>query len=117
MRLVLVLLGALLLGGCLVLKTEQRWDEQMASFVGRDISEIIVGAGPPTQTVNLPNGSVMYSWTKSSMVSDKQVLPDYAGGLYVRDNSQRYSCTSNFVVNPNTQRVVSYSFQGNYCKY
>ena len=138
----LILVGTLLLAGCQFVATEREFDQQMSRLVGQDISEIITTRGPPTNVFDIPNGNKIYSWKwetwettpsqvtpvltspSTTMVTSMgngmyvaQTMPGITtGGQVIKGSTIHYDCISNLIVNPTSQRVVSYSYQGNSCK-
>lgn len=102
----LALIIAILIAGCATQKTmeeqnadfekqrQERVEKQnqvLSSWHGKDINILIAQWGVPTSTYQLPNGNMMYSYTRS------------IGEI---------SCTKGFIVDNKSGLIISHSLNG-----
>ena len=137
----LLLVGVLALVGCAAPRTERGFDQAMQKWVGGNINDVYLRMGPPTRTDVLPNGMTMYTWSKSvAGTTPIYVTPTYTapsqttvnvvgntayatttpgtttGGQIYGGQPYVSSCTFSFVTDK-SQRVTSYRFDGNSCRW
>ncbi|KIA80823.1 hypothetical protein [Chromobacterium amazonense] len=137
-----LLLPLLLLGmaGCSMIPTQEGYAQKVYRWQGRDANEMLSVWGPPTKTMQMPNGNTLYSYVKESTVQQpltentryepgtKVTVTDNNGQAKVIETPGRwvsngfsgggtyqYRCATNFVVDKKTQEVLSVSFEGNDC--
>lgn len=100
MKKVAAILFALVLSGCA--------SEIMQGYVGRDITDVIVQYGPPSNVFEMPDGRVAFQWSTSTPiimpttttynVHDGYGYSTTTGG-YVGDQT----CVYTFFAQPNSQ--------------
>lgn len=98
-----VLIAALIAGGC---ATHAQYDQQAKSWVGKDINALIRQAGPPTQTYEMPNGNVQYTWV--SVGAPIATTNTYGNTTYTQVRQKK--CVTTFIVDGNT--IVGYQWRG-----
>ncbi|QEL54263.1 hypothetical protein [Chromobacterium paludis] len=130
----------LALAGCSMIPTQQGYAQKVYRWQGRDVNELLAEWGPPSKSMKMPNGNMLYSYVKESTEQQpltqntryepgtKLTVTDKDGqsrvvetpGRWVSDGmtgggSVHYQCNTNFVVDKKTQEVLSVSFDGNNC--
>jgi hypothetical protein len=104
-----LLLSAALLCGCASQHTAERRQEQeqhdkfvasLSGWNGRDVSDLILQAGQPTNVATLPNGSQLYTWEKPI------VVPGWNGSTNATVCEFRYS------VNPTSHLITGHALSG-----
>lgn len=132
MRYKLFVAIALLLGGCTTKASYiKRTNQNIGSYQGRNIQEVITAIGYYTRSFEGPNGRKVYAWeTSRSMTTPQTTISPTQNGAFVQGNqvfaagaSQSYQvggvpltswCNAYFVVDEN-EIVVDWQWQGNGC--
>jgi hypothetical protein len=100
----LLLIAALTLPGCA--SRTKKYSTILNSWMGQDVSELIVSWGPPSQTYRLPDGRTSYTWNY------------YGGAAAIPIGNVAYAvnlvCTTTFVAGPDN-KIQTWSFRGNAC--
>ena len=135
-------LGLIAIAGCAgtPMPTEHGYEQILQSWLGGDINALIGKWGPPTRTDELPNGTKMYTFSRSGTyttpvyVSPTHTAPSrttinvygnnaYAtttpgqttGGEVYGGQTFVTSCTTSFTTNA-SQRVIAWRYEGNDCR-
>jgi hypothetical protein len=105
MRALSVVLLCTFLCSCVANRAKQ-YSATLASWVGSDISEVIVTWGPPTTTYRMPDGRIAYTWER------------YGGAVAMPVGNAVYavgrSCTTTLIAGANNT-VERWQFRGNAC--
>jgi hypothetical protein len=75
-------------------------DGHLAEWHGHNVNDLIAQNGPPTSTFAMPNGNMMYTYSRTTP------MPDLYG------NPVPLYCIVHYVVDKDSQTVVAHSFQG-----
>jgi|GEM_PF-1498702 len=129
----------LAISACGSIPTREGYAQKVYYWQGKDANELLATWGAPSKSMTMPNGNTLYTYSKFSIqqqpifdnrhfepgsrftvMENGQPRVVETPGRWVYDGSigggfQRYSCTTNFVVNSKTQLVESVSFDGNDC--
>jgi hypothetical protein len=93
-----------LLIGC---ATAERYQETLQAWVGHDISTLVRSWGPPSSSVNLPDGTSIFTW---DYVGDAVGMP--VGNMVLVSQP---NCRTSFYVGLDNL-IYSWRFQGAACK-
>ncbi|POZ62223.1 hypothetical protein [Chromobacterium alticapitis] len=101
------------LAGC---ATPQGYAQKVSIWQGRDANELLAAWGAPSAQMTMPNGKLLYTYRSAY----SQDMPIQSSGFYhpwsiSGGGSVYYSCTTNFVIDPASQQILSFSFDGNDC--
>ncbi|UTH73094.1 hypothetical protein [Chromobacterium sp. IIBBL 290-4] len=112
-RLGALLIIAGLLAGC---ATQQGYSQKVMRWQGRDVNEMLATWGAPSKQLTMPNGNILYTYRSAY----NEQIPIQGGGFYYPwgvsgGGSTHYSCTTNFVADPQSHTIISVSFDGNDC--
>ena len=100
-----------LLAGCATTKEKRiRFEHTLQSWVGSNISDLIIEWGPPSRTFYLPDGRKVYIWNFNK---GTLALPVWGQGWgYVYTTS--LFCQIKFIVDENGI-IQSWGYRGNKC--
>ena len=87
--------------------TTGKYEAKLDSWVGNDVSDLIVAWGPPAQTYEMPDGRTLYTW----YFDGGAVAVPVGNAAYA---VQRY-CKTTFTVGP-LGFVQTWRWEGNACK-
>ncbi|VEB41099.1 Uncharacterised protein [Chromobacterium violaceum] len=57
---------ALSLAGCAMFPSQEGYAQKVFRWQGRDVNELLAQWGPPTKTMQMPNGNSLYTYVKES---------------------------------------------------
>lgn len=135
-----LLIGIIAITGCAGIPTQHGFEQMLQSWSGGDINSLIAKWGPPTRTDELPNGTKMYTFSRSnSYTTPVYVTPTYTsptqttvnvygntayatttpgkttGGQVYGGKTVETSCTVSFTTDA-SQRVIAWRYEGNQCQ-
>jgi hypothetical protein len=135
----LVLVSLIAVAGCAGMPTQRGFEQMLQSWQGGDINALIGKWGPPTRTDELPNGTRMYTFSRSAAYTTPvYVTPTYTapsrttvnvygntayatttpgqttGGQVYGGQTVVTSCTVSFTTD-SSQRVIAWRYEGNQC--
>lgn len=103
-RFAYLLIAMAMLTGC---ATTGKYEAKLDSWVGQDVSRLIVAWGAPAQTYEIPDGRTLYTW----YFDGGAVAVPIGNAAYA---VQRY-CKTTFMVGP-AGFVQNWRWEGNACK-
>ena len=123
----LALASVLLIGGC---ATREAFEAKLRGWEGRNINDFIAKLGPPTGTFQMPNGNMMYSFSRSAVgttpvyqtptrttvnvVGDTAYATTTGGQVYGGQVYHR-SCEVDLTVDA-SQTIIAWRYEGNACR-
>ena len=102
----LVVLTVLLLATSCAAKYTANYDRECGSMVGKDVSELVLHYGNPSEIFKLPDGTSVYIFRNIKRRKSVATWPFY---------SFRQLCETRFSVNAEN-KVTNYSFSGKGCQ-
>ena len=75
-------------------------DTHLAEWHDHNVNDLIAKNGPPTTTSTMPNGNTLYTYSRTTPMSD----------LY--GNTVLLYCIVHYTVDKDSQTVIAHSFQG-----
>lgn len=100
-----VVVVVFLLAGCAHMRAAQ-YRKTLDSWMGSDISQVIVQWGPPSTTYLMPDGRTAYTW----LYDGGAVAAPVMGTMYAIPRG----CTTTLIAGSDN-RVQSWQFRGNAC--
>lgn len=132
--LTLVMFFIIFIGGC---ATTEKYEENLRSWVGRDISNLIASWGYPSNSFKLPNGNTVYQYnyqrsyttpitynTVSNYNTNNYAINNPSYGTYTTGSTKTYQtggqtfnywCKTFFEVNK-SNIIVKWRWEGNSCR-
>ena len=99
--LAIILFSCFVLIGC---ATRAKYVAKLNTWLGKDISEFIYKAGPPTSEYKMPDGNIMYTWHKTTGTSTIQY-----------STITSYYCNTIITASP-IGKIISWRYEGNACR-
>ena len=101
MKKILCVLTAVFVSGCA--------SQMMQGYVGKDITEVVLDYGPPTNGMELPDGRIAFQWNRSASYTTPATTNIYNYGNYATattygGGTTNYECLYTMFAKPNPQK-------------
>jgi hypothetical protein len=110
--------------------TQANFEAMLRSWEGHDVSEMMSRVGPPSETYEMPNGNMVYTFTRSVSGTEPVYVPPtqttvnrygstaYAtttGGYAYGGQTYQVYCVIH-VTTDKRQTIISWRYEGNGCR-
>jgi hypothetical protein len=124
---VMTLAALVLIAAC---ASREAFEAKLRGWEGRNINDFIAKVGPPSSTFQMPNGNMMYTFSRSAIgttpvyrtptqttvnVVGSTAYANTTGGQVYGGQVYQRSCDVNLTVDQ-SQTIIAWRYEGNACR-